>query len=101
VKLEVSHDALVYQIDSNDSGARQFGNMGEEIIKNCRYIEYDTFKQILEMDDDEIDRDFSKEIVVAFFTQAESTIKKIKQGMYELSIPACEVLNTPTNIYIL
>ena len=36
-----------------------------------------TFGQILEMDDDEDERDFSRSIVFDFFTQAESTFEKM------------------------
>lgn len=37
-----------------------------------------TFEQILEMDDDEEERDFSKGIVYGFFEQAETTFKKME-----------------------
>lgn len=40
-----------------------------------------TFEQILEMDDDEDDRDFSKSIVFDFFSQAESTFKKMDKTL--------------------
>lgn len=40
-----------------------------------------SFDQILEMDDDEDERDFSKSIVYGFFDQAETTFKKIKKEM--------------------
>lgn len=40
-----------------------------------------SFEQILEMDDDEDERDFSKSIVYGFFDQAETTFKKIKKEM--------------------
>ena len=59
--------------------------MGEN-IQNSKDNDYNTFEQILEMDDDD-DREFSKEIVYSFFSQAESTIEEMKQGVYELSIP--------------
>lgn len=36
-----------------------------------------TFEQILEMDDDEEERDFSKSIVFGFFEQAENTFKNM------------------------
>ncbi|KAG0161681.1 hypothetical protein PDIDSM_1848 [Penicillium digitatum] len=42
-------------------------------------LDESTFEQILEMDDDEEDRDFSKSIVYGFFDQAESTYKKIQK----------------------
>jgi osomolarity two-component system, phosphorelay intermediate protein YPD1 len=40
-----------------------------------------TFEQILEMDDDEEDREFSKSIVYDFFSQAESTFSKMDSNM--------------------
>lgn len=42
----------------------------------------DTFGQILEMDDDEDDREFSKSIVYNFFEQASSTLNGIDKSMY-------------------
>jgi hypothetical protein len=44
-------------------------------------LDESTFEQILEMDDDEEDRDFSKSIVYGFFEQAENTFKKIQKEM--------------------
>ncbi len=40
-----------------------------------------TFEQILEMDDDEDDREFSKSIVFGFFEQAEQTFKKMDEAL--------------------
>ncbi len=44
-------------------------------------IDPTTFEQILEMDDDEDDREFSKSIVYGFFEQAESTFDKMQTNM--------------------
>jgi osomolarity two-component system phosphorelay intermediate protein YPD1 len=44
-------------------------------------IDQPTFEQILEMDDDEEERDFSKSIVYDFFTQAESTFDKMDTNL--------------------
>ncbi|KAF2741757.1 hpt domain-containing protein, partial [Sporormia fimetaria CBS 119925] len=44
-------------------------------------IDPTTFEQILEMDDDEEERDFSKSIVYDFFTQAESTFEKMDANL--------------------
>ena len=41
----------------------------------------DTFNQILEMDDDDDDHEFSKSIVFGFFDQANSTLEKIDKAM--------------------
>jgi len=40
-----------------------------------------TFEQILEMDDDEVDREFSKSIVFDFFGQADSTFAKMDSNL--------------------
>ncbi|CAL3972821.1 hypothetical protein PZA11_004166 [Diplocarpon coronariae] len=42
-----------------------------------------TFEQILEMDDDEDDRDFSRSIVFGFFEQAEQTFEKMETALEE------------------
>ena len=41
-----------------------------------------TFEQILEMDDDEDERDFSRSIVYDFFKQAEATFEKMDTSLY-------------------
>ena len=40
-----------------------------------------TFEQILEMDDDEDDREFSRSIVFGFFEQAEQTFVKMDEAL--------------------
>lgn len=45
-------------------------------------IDATTFEQILEMDDDEDEREFSKSIVYDFFQQAESTFQKMDSSLY-------------------
>jgi len=42
-----------------------------------------TFEQILEMDDDEDDREFSRSIVFGFFEQAEQTFVKMEDALKE------------------
>jgi osomolarity two-component system phosphorelay intermediate protein YPD1 len=44
-------------------------------------LDESTFEQILEMDDDEEDRDFSRSIVYGFFEQAENTFKKMQKEL--------------------
>jgi len=44
-------------------------------------IDAATFEQILEMDDDEEEREFSKSIVYDFFSQAESTFVKMDTNL--------------------
>jgi len=46
-------------------------------------VEIETFQQILEMDDDEEDRDFSKSIVYDFFDQATQTFDKMDAALDE------------------
>ena len=43
-----------------------------------------TFEQILEMDDDEEEREFSKSIVFGFFEQAEQTFEEMKDALFVL-----------------
>ena len=40
-------------------------------------IDMETFQQILELDDSEDDREFSKEMVWAYFSQAEKTFEDL------------------------
>lgn len=44
-------------------------------------IDPSTFEQILEMDEDESEREFSKSIVYDFFTQAEGTFTKMDTNL--------------------
>ncbi|OAL56485.1 putative histidine phosphotransferase HPT1p [Pyrenochaeta sp. DS3sAY3a] len=44
-------------------------------------IDPGTFEQILEMDEDEVEREFSKSIVYDFFSQADSTFKKMDTSL--------------------
>lgn len=44
-------------------------------------IDQSTFEQILEMDEDEVDREFSKSIVFDFFGQADSTFAKMDANL--------------------
>lgn len=48
-------------------------------------IDSATFEQILEMDDDEEEREFSKSIVYDFFEQAKSTFVKMDSNLYVLT----------------
>jgi hypothetical protein len=44
-------------------------------------IDMETFQQILELDDDEDDREFSKGMVWAYFSQAEETFKDLDAAL--------------------
>jgi len=46
-----------------------------------------TFEQILEMDDDEEEREFSRSIVYGFFEQAEGTFKKMELSLAKGDLP--------------
>jgi len=45
-------------------------------------IDSATFEQILEMDDDEEEREFSRSIVMDFFKQAQETFKELDTSLY-------------------
>ncbi|KKZ67306.1 osomolarity two-component system, phosphorelay intermediate protein YPD1 [[Emmonsia] crescens] len=45
------------------------------------HIEETTFEQILEMDDDDPSREFSRGLVFGFFDQAETTFVKMERAM--------------------
>ncbi|KAL9087859.1 MAG: hypothetical protein Q9165_006421 [Trypethelium subeluteriae] len=60
--------------DRSEEGSTGFAEFGDSIDPN-------TFEQILEMDDDEEERDFSKGIVYDFFQQAESTFQKMDSNL--------------------
>jgi osomolarity two-component system phosphorelay intermediate protein YPD1 len=45
-------------------------------------LDYPTFEQILEMDDDENEREFSRGIVYDFFQQADNTFQKMGSSLY-------------------
>ncbi|KAJ5515208.1 hypothetical protein N7527_006768 [Penicillium freii] len=55
-------------------------------------LDESTFEQILEMDDDEEDRDFSKSIVYGFFDQAENTYKKIQKEIDDKNLDELSAL---------
>jgi len=56
-------------------------------LKSSGMIEMPTFEQILEMDDDEEEREFSKSIVYDFFEQAESTFEKMENALKDRDLP--------------
>jgi len=55
-------------------------------------IDVSTFEQILEMDDDEDDREFSKSIAYDFFAQADETFKNIDKALEEKDLPELSAL---------
>ncbi|KAI9873633.1 MAG: hypothetical protein M1830_009314 [Pleopsidium flavum] len=60
--------------DPSEAGSTGFPDLGDS-------IDQVTFEQILEMDDDEDEREFSKSIVYGFFEQAEATFKKMESSL--------------------
>lgn len=67
----------------DDAGDRENGDEDDIMsIPGAKdSIDQATFEQILEMDDDEVERDFSKSIVYDFFSQAESTFVKMDSSL--------------------
>lgn len=59
------------QSDAGSTGLPDFGDN----------IDLLTFEQILEMDDDEDEREFSRSIVFGFFEQAEATFMKMDASL--------------------
>lgn len=47
------------------------------------HVDMGTFSQILEMDEDEIEREFSKPLVLNFFEQVEETFEKMDTALTE------------------
>jgi len=65
---------------------------GEPIFPRNDVIDRTTFEQILEMDDDEVEREFSRSIVYDFFEQAESTFEKMDSELKEKDLDALSAL---------
>ncbi|EPS45012.1 hypothetical protein H072_951 [Dactylellina haptotyla CBS 200.50] len=51
------------------------------------FIEIETFEQILEMDDDDEDREFSTALVAGFFEQAEATFTSMDEALVKEDLP--------------
>lgn len=58
-----------------------FEQVGRYIELATNHVAVTNASKILEMDDDPDDRDFSKEIVVGFFEQAEGTLEKMNTSL--------------------
>ncbi|RKF59098.1 Multistep phosphorelay regulator 1 [Erysiphe neolycopersici] len=50
-------------------------------------VDTSTFEQILEMDDDEDEKEFSRSIVIGFFEQAETTFLQIETALESKDLP--------------
>lgn len=66
--------------DRSDAGIMGLPDAGDS-------IDAATFEQILEMDDDEDEREFSRSIVFGFFEQAEQTFTKMDNALHERDLP--------------
>jgi len=65
-----------HEVEGSEEGSVSLPDLGDS-------IDALTFEQILEMDDDEDDREFSRSIVFGFFEQAEQTFKKMDDALEE------------------
>ena len=68
------------ELISNDTRIQQSED-GSQLPEFGDSIDAMTFEQILEMDDDEEDREFSRSIVFGFFDQAETTFQKMEESL--------------------
>nr|POE54208.1 multistep phosphorelay regulator 1 [Quercus suber] len=69
----------------SEDGSAGFLEFGEN-------IDSATFEQILEMDDDEDEREFSRSIVYDFFTQADGTFEKMHEMLEKKDLPQLSAL---------
>lgn len=72
IKMSIlMRSCFTFQADDSSFSYADFGDS----------IDITTFEQILEMDDDEDDREFSRSIVFGFFEQAESTFENMETAL--------------------
>ncbi|KAJ5129323.1 uncharacterized protein N7515_005362 [Penicillium bovifimosum] len=72
---------------STDIKKAESAKQGPPKISDYKEIlDESTFEQILEMDDDEEDRDFSKSIVYGFFEQAVNTFQKMEDRLTDKNL---------------
>ena len=64
-----------------NTGYVQSSQNNDEMPQFGDHVDDATFSQILEMDDSEADRDFSKPLVDGFFEQATETFDKIEAAL--------------------
>ena len=65
---------ILTSLMQKDEGSGSLSDLGDN-------IDTATFEQILEMDDDEDEREFSKSIVFDFFQQAKTTFEKMEANL--------------------
>ena len=79
-KVRGYKNSAEYDGDSTDDEAQsEEGSVGISDLGES--IDVLTFEQILEMDDDEEEREFSRSIVFGFFEQAEQTFVKMDDAV--------------------
>jgi len=73
--------------DTHSEDKSEAGSVGGfadlEELRAQEKLDFTTFEQILEMDDDEDDREFSLSIVSGFFEQAENTFEEMETALKE------------------
>ena len=92
-----SHSLLylenLHSVSDNMLTCRSQSDYGSTGLPDCGdSIDPMTFEQILEMDDDEDEREFSKSIVFGFFDQAEVTFAKMDDAL-SVTLPFCDLLS--------
>lgn len=60
--------------------------MGDDVIENSTDIDAEVFKQILDMDDGDEEKEFSRTIVFDFFSQAEEKIEEMKVNLQQKNL---------------
>lgn len=70
----------------------QNGNMVEALKNAKEHIDMVAFQQILDMDEGDDERDFSRGIVEDFFEQAETTFEKLERCMEKENLDALSSL---------
>jgi len=76
--------------DSTASSPAAESKKGEDTVLSglpANMIDLPTFEQILEMDDDDDEREFSKAIVYGFFEQAETTFSQMDDSLKKKDLP--------------
>ncbi|KAF7296460.1 Histidine-phosphotransfer domain HPT-domain-containing protein [Mycena chlorophos] len=71
---------------NDDNGATSTTDGTKDESGSSEVVNMETFSQILELDEDET-HDFSKEMVVAYFSQASSTFTNMDKALAEKDLP--------------
>jgi len=57
-----------------------------------KYVDIEVFEQILEMDDDDVSREFSRQLVFGFFDQAATTFEEMDEAIKKKDLAALSAL---------